>query len=139
VNSDLAYEIDAREIPGDWPTGYAPMRRSTPYEAPGGPDSDGEIFALNPQLVAGAFQLTKDVPLVDSDRIRAARAHFVGFPNAVRPLFLTHGDALSGMTFWHGALMDQWTNAWAKYFTVGQANFMVTAMEDTGRFKRLPF
>jgi purine nucleoside permease len=139
IDSDLAYEIDAREIPGDWPTGYVPMRRFRPYQPPAGPDPDGEIFTLNPQLVGWAFQLTKNIPLIDSDRIRSARARFSGFPNAVRPPFVTHGDVLSGMTFWHGALMDQWANAWAKYFTSGQGNFMVTAMEDTGTLQALTF
>ena len=139
IDSDLAYEIDPREIPGDWPTGYVPMRRSKPYEPPARPDADGEIFTLNPQLVSWAFQLTKNVALVDSDRIRAARARFTGFPNAVLPPFVTHGDVLSGMTFWHGVLMDQWANAWARYFTGGQGNFMVTAMEDTGTLQALKF
>jgi purine nucleoside permease len=139
IDSDLAYEIDAREIPKDWPTGYVPMRRSTPYQPPARPDSDGEIFTLNPQLVAWALQLTKDVLLADSDHIRMARARFNNFPNAIRPPFVTHGDALSGMTFWHGAIMDTWANAWVKYFTGGAGNFMVTAMEDTGTLQSLTF
>lgn len=137
IDSDLAYEIDAREIPKDWPTGYVPVRRSRPYEPPARPDADGEIFTPNAPFVAWAFQLTKDVPLVDSDHVRAARARFAGFPNAERPPFVTHGDALSGVTFWFGALMDQWANAWANYFTGG--NFMVTAMEDTGTLQSLTF
>ncbi|HXW63296.1 MAG TPA: purine nucleoside permease [Candidatus Acidoferrales bacterium] len=139
IDGDLAYEIDAREIPSDWPTGYVPMRRSAPYQSPARPDADGEIFTLNPQLVAWALQLTKDVTLLDSDSIRKARARFTGFPKALEPPFVTHGDVLSGMTFWHGTLMDQWANAWVKYFTGGQGNFMVTAMEDTGTLQALTF
>ena len=27
VDGDLSYEIDARQIPADWPTGYVPLRR----------------------------------------------------------------------------------------------------------------
>jgi purine nucleoside permease len=34
VDGDLAHEIDAREIPPEWKTGYVPLRRSTPYEQP---------------------------------------------------------------------------------------------------------
>ena len=139
IDSDLAYEIDAREIPKDWPTGIVPMRRSSPYQAPARPDEDGEMFTLNAQLVAWAFQLTKDVPLADSDHIRAARARFTGFPNAMRAPFVTHGDALSGMRFWHGAIMDTWANEWVKYLTGGRGNFMVTAMEDTGTLQALTF
>ncbi len=52
LDSDLAYEIDAREIPKDWPTGYVPLNRATPYEQPARSGADGEMYALNPQLVA---------------------------------------------------------------------------------------
>src|SRR5262249_471473 len=64
--------------------------------------------------------------------LRESREPFRGFDNALRPPFVTRGDGLSGSTFWHGALMDEWANAWVRYFLGGQANFMVTAMEDTG-------
>jgi purine nucleoside permease len=139
IDSDFAYEIDAREIPRDWPTGYVPLRRSRPYEPPARPEVDGQIFSLNPQLVSWAFELTRNVPLVDSRRIQRARARFRDTPNAQRPPFVTHGDALSGMTLWHGVLMDNWANAWVRYFTGGQGNFMVTAMEDTGTLQALTF
>src|SRR6476469_5866542 len=32
VDGDIGYEIDAREIPKDWKTGYIPLRKSVPYE-----------------------------------------------------------------------------------------------------------
>src|ERR1700688_4166909 len=32
VDGDLAHEIDAREIPAGWKTGYVPLRKSVPYE-----------------------------------------------------------------------------------------------------------
>ena len=34
VDGDLAHEIDAREIPPEWDTGYVPLRKSVPYEPP---------------------------------------------------------------------------------------------------------
>jgi purine nucleoside permease len=34
VDGDLGHEIDAREIPGGWPTGYVPFRKSAPYDNP---------------------------------------------------------------------------------------------------------
>ncbi len=33
VDGDLAHEIDAREIPPDWTTGYVPLFASHPYRA----------------------------------------------------------------------------------------------------------
>jgi purine nucleoside permease len=139
IDTDLGYELDAREMPKDWPTGYVPLHRATPYEPPVPTDLDGQVYTLNPQLVSWAFQLTKGTPLADSDAIRAYRARFAGFPNAQKPPFVTRGDAASGSTFWHGTLMDRWVNEWVRYFTNGQGNFMVSAMEDTGTLQSLTF
>src|SRR5579863_2374644 len=119
IDSDLAYEIDAREIPKDWPTGYVPMRKAKPYEQPLEKDLDGELYTLNSQLVAWAFQLTKDVPLADTNTLRERRQPYADFPNALRPPFVTRGDDMSGSTFWHGALLDQWANAYTSYLTAG--------------------
>jgi len=139
IDSDLGYEIDAREIPKDWPTGRVPLRKATPYEQPAFPNADDPIFTLDPQLVGWALQLTKDVPLPDSDSLHASRIRFTSYPNAMRPPFVTRGDALSGSTFWHGKLMDEWANSWVRYFTGGKGNFMVSAMEDTGTLQALTF
>src|SRR5207245_10664731 len=50
IDADLAYEIDAREIPADWPTGYVPLRRTAPYEQPVRSELEGELYTLNPDL-----------------------------------------------------------------------------------------
>src|SRR6202167_304523 len=34
VDGDLGYEIDAREIPPGWTTGYVPLSKTKPYEQP---------------------------------------------------------------------------------------------------------
>lgn len=138
IDGDLGYEIDARDIPAGWPTGRLPLRKTKPYEQPASPP-DGQAYTLNPDLVAWAYQLTKDLPLADSEVMRAARAKYADFPNALRPPFVTHGDDLCGSTFWHGARLDEWANEWAKYYTNGQGNFMVVAMEDTGTLQSLTF
>jgi purine nucleoside permease len=138
IDGDLAYEIDAREIPKDWSTGYVPLRNATPYERPANTD-EGEMYSLNPDLVGWALELTRNVPLADSDALRKFRARFTGFPNAMKPPFVTRGDTISGSTFWHGALMDQWANEWTKYFTGGKGNFMIAGMEDTGTLQALTF
>jgi purine nucleoside permease len=137
IDGDLAFEIDGREIPSDWPTGYVPLRQATPYESPGPKEPDEVVYVLNPDLVGWALRLTKDISLADSDEMRMARARFTGFPYAQKPPFVTRGDAMSGSTFWHGARMDEWANAWTRYYTHGQGNFKVVAMEDTGTMQSL--
>jgi purine nucleoside permease len=138
IDSELAYEVDAREIPKDWPTGMVPLNHATPYETPAR-QNGGEIYTLNPELVSWAFQLTRGVALTDTDRMRTARARYTGFANAQKPPFIARGDDMSGSTFWYGTLMDRWANAWDAYFTGGRGNFMVTAMEDTGTLQALTF
>lgn len=137
VDGDLAYEIDAREIPADWPTGYVPLRKSAPYELPANTDL-GQVYELNSSLVSWAYQLTRDAPLSDSAAIREHRSHFHQ-PAAQRPPFVLVGDDLSASTFWHGVKMDAWANAWVSYYTGGKGNFAVTGMEDTGTLQSLKF
>ena len=139
LDGDLAYEIDARQIPENWPTGYVPLRKATPYEQPVRGELEGELYTLNPQLVGWAFRLTKDTPLPDSDSLRTSRARFAGFPSALKPPFVTHGDTLSSSTFWHGSKMEEWANAWTRYYTAGKGNFMIAAMEDSGTLQALTF
>jgi purine nucleoside permease len=139
IDGDLAYEIDARQIPKEWPTGMVPLRKSKPYEQPVRKDLEGELYTLNASLIGWAYGLTKDVALPDSEQMRVSRARFKGFPNAQKPPFVTHGDTISASTFWHGALMNEWANAWTKYYTGGTGNYMLSAMEDTGTMQALTF
>ena len=138
IDGDIAFEIDARQIPASWTTGYVPLRKGTPYEPPAD-DMYGEAYTLNPQLVSWAFHLTRDVPLADSDAMRKSRARFAGFPNALKPPFVTRGDTMSSGTFWHGSKLDEWANAWTRYYTGGKGNYMVAAMEDSGTMQALTF
>jgi purine nucleoside permease len=136
VDGDLAYEIDARQIPERWTTGYVPLGKGSPFEEPAN-NQFGQAYTLNPALVAWALHLTQNVPLTDSDSLRTSRARFAGFPNALKPPFVTKGDQMSSSTFWHGAKMNEWANAWTRYYTGG--NYMVCGMEDTGTLQSLTF
>ena len=139
IDGDLAFEIDARQIPDSWPTGYVPLRRETPYQQPVREDLEGEVYTLNPELVGWAFRLTRDVVLPDSAALRASRERYEGFANALKPPFVTRGDTLSASTFWHGSKMNEWANSWTQYYTGGKGNYMVAAMEDTGTLQALTF
>ena len=135
VDGDLAHEIDAREIPANWKTGYVPLRRSTPYEQPRD-STEGEVYHLDPTLVEWAFRLTEHVPLPDSEAMRAGRSRYPS-ANARRPPFVMKGDTLSAGTYWHGRLLNEWASDWVQYHTGGQGRFVTTAMEDTGTLQSL--
>lgn len=135
VDGDLGYEIDAREIPAGWSTGYVPLRKTKPFEEPAAP-LDGQVFALNQDLANWAFHLTQATPLADSGRLMEIRGHFDGAA-ANRPPFVTMGDELSSSTYWHGKLFDAWAADWVGYFTAGKGEFATTAMEDSGTLQSL--
>jgi purine nucleoside permease len=137
VDADLAFEIDAREIPQDWPTGYLPLGRSRPYEEPPDPDGARSVYRLDPGLVAWAHALTADTPLPDAPALQAARAFYVGQPAACRPPFVLRGDEVAGSTFWHGELLNQHHARWLAYWTGGRGRFVMTAMEETGTLQAL--
>jgi len=99
IDGDLAFEIDARQIPENWPTGYVPLRKAKPYEEPVRSELEGEVYTLNPELVGWAVHLTQNVALGDSEPLRKSRMRFTGFPNALKPPFVTRGDTLSASTF----------------------------------------
>jgi purine nucleoside permease len=138
LDGDLAYEIDARQIPASWTTGYVPLRRSVPFEQPMS-EQPGLLFTLNPELTAWAFGLTREMALADSDDLKKARARFPGFPNAQRPPFVLRGDQISSSTFWHGSKMEDWAKQWVLYYTAGKGNYVVSAMEDSGTLQALTF
>lgn len=139
VDGDLAHEIDAREIPADWKSGYFPLDRKGPSD-PTPPRTDGgEVFALNPRLAEWAFRLTRDVALPDDPGIARERARYTDHPNARKPPFVLMGDQFSAMTFWHGALLNRWANDHTRYFTQGKGNFVTSAMEESGTLQAIDY
>lgn len=137
VDGDLAYEVDSREIPPQWTTGFVPLGKIVPYEQPR-TEENGVVFHLNPSLREWAYQQTKAVKLDDSPELATARAQFEG-ANAQHPPFVLKGDTLAASTFWHGKILDQWANDWVRYQTGAQGNFVTSAMEDSGVLQSLTF
>ena len=136
VDGDLSHEIDPREMPAGWTTGYIPLRKKKPYELPVD-RSEGEAYRLNGKFVEWAYQFTKDTPLADTESMQKRRALYTGFPNAQRPPLVMKGDTMSSMTYWLGKFLNQWANDWVKYYSDGTGNYVTTAMEDTGTLQSL--
>jgi purine nucleoside permease len=139
IEGDLAHEIDPREIPADWETGYLPLGKKRPYELPANEYTPGQIFQLDAGLVQWAYRLTKDTPLEDSEPLRLRRAAYTGFPKAQQPPSVLIGANLAASTYWHGVYLSKWANQWTAYFTGGRGNYVTTAMEDTGALRALHF
>ena len=105
----MAYEIDGREIPAEWPTGIVAYDRATPFERPAPPavtDNGILSYELNDELATWAYGLTRQLVLPDDDKLKAARVGYSEFPNAQRPPFVLKGDTLTADRFWMTA---NWT------------------------------
>lgn len=146
VDGDLAHEVDARDMPQDWQTGYFPLFQQQKLMPNGQADAssyqdspNGEVYQLNQQLSNWAYALTKDLALNDYPAMQALRAKYVNYPNAQKPPFVLQGDQLAASTFWHGKHLNQWANDWVSYWTKGQGNFVTSGMEDTGSFQAMSY
>lgn len=140
VDGDLAHEIDPREMPDDWQFGKFPLftENAMPYSAAAEP-VNGEMYQLNTALVDWAYGLTKDMQLPDLPGLEETRALYSEHPAAQAKPQVMKGDQLAGMTFWHGKYMNEWANAWVKYWTKGEGEFVTSAMEDTGTYLSLRY
>jgi purine nucleoside permease len=139
IDGDIGHEIDPREAPQDWPTGYIPFRMKAPYQLPM-PNADqhwGVRYKLNEGLLNWAYALTKDIELVTDEGAENLRLKFKDFAGAQHPPRVQIGSHLAAATYWHGALMNDWANGWVNYWTEGDGDFFTSAMEDTGTMQAI--
>ncbi|MBS0373563.1 MAG: purine nucleoside permease [Proteobacteria bacterium] len=138
IDRDLSHEIDAREIPADWPTGVVPIGRTRPFETPLPPPGlfSPNAYHLNPALVDWAFRLTEQVALADDPALAALRAHYRQ-PAAQRPPRVQKGDVIGASDWWLGERMTTLAEEWTRYWTGGRGHATTTAMEDCGVVRAL--
>jgi purine nucleoside permease len=135
VEFGLQWEIDAREIPPGWTTGYLGIETTSPTQKP--PLEYGtEIFQLNEALVRKASALSRDVPLADSAQAQATRAKFA-YPPANLPPSVLQCDTASGDTWFSGTLLGQRARAWTKILTDGRGVFCTAQQEDNAIYEAL--
>ena len=142
VDGDLAYQIDAREIPPGWSTGYVPFGRGAPYEPPSQPFFSNhvqQVYKLNASLADFAFRLTANVVLPEDANLQRIRSGYRHYPNALKPPFVFQGDDLATDTFWHGDLLNTWAENWIAYWTAGHGSFAMADFEDTAIGQALQF
>jgi len=140
VDGDLAQELDARDMPADWPIGIVPYGRTLPYETdapPGHTDDANVVYALNRSLVDWAYERTRGVRLADDDRLVRLREPYSG--RGHRPPFVLEGEGLMSARTWYGEHLNDWAERWVAYWTGGAGVFAMSAEEDTGIMQALTF
>lgn len=138
VDGDLTQELDARDMPSDWPTGIFPYGRSRPYETPAPEihtDNANVAYALNRSLVDWAYARTRAIPLPDDPALARLRSPYAGPGSA--PPFVLEGEGLMSARTWYGPQLNDWAGRWVSYWTGGQGVFAMSAEEDTGIMQAL--
>ncbi|MGE9291906.1 MAG: purine nucleoside permease [Puniceicoccales bacterium] len=143
VDGDLAWEIDARELPPNWDTGILPLGAKAPYSPPTADDgvfgSRYECSQLPSAILAWARNQLGSVPLAENDEARIEGERYRNCPLAASPPALRVGTTLSAVRFWHGHQMNEWARRWVDLFTQGQSPFITSNMEDSGTLYALRF
>jgi len=130
VDYGLAHEIDAREMPAGWPYGYTGFGPVPPGVKPTRTIGT-EVYRLNEEFLQAALTLTLHLDLTVNDR-PSAQAYRSNYPNAPanQPPKVIQCDTVAIDTYWHGAILSQRANDWAKLLTNNSANYCLTDEED---------
>ena len=100
VDFGIQWELDARDIPKDWTTGYLSINTHTPTQNPH-QEYGTEFYHLDDALVDRAVELSKGVELADSDNAAAYRRHYDYAPANEAPT-VVQCDSVSSDTWWYG-------------------------------------
>jgi purine nucleoside permease len=128
VDSGIAHEIDARELPHGWQDGYFGVLTNAPDQVPK-LEYRTEVFRLDEDLLQKALTLSQSAALEDSEDLRAYRKHYREAP-AHRPPSVIQCDTLSADTWWSGRRLGEHARRWTRLLTGGQGVYCTTQQED---------
>jgi purine nucleoside permease len=135
VEFGIQWEIDAREIPSDWTTGYLGIDTTSPTQKPA-LNYRTEVFQLNEALLSAGYALSRDVQLADGAQAQAARSKFAYGPANLPPSVL-QCDTVSDDTWFSGTLLAQRAREWTKIVTDGGGDFCTAQQEDNATYEAL--
>ncbi len=135
VDTGIAHEIDARELPAGWQDGYFGVLTDAPDQVPRF-DYRTELFQLNENLLQQALALSRNAPLEDSDDVRAYRRHY-GFAPADRAPTVVQCDTASGDTWVAGRRLGEHASRWIRLLTKGHGTYCTTQQEDNATLNAL--
>ncbi|SDG91439.1 Purine nucleoside permease [Paraburkholderia phenazinium] len=133
VDFGIQWELDAREVPASWKSGYLGINTHGETEKP--PlDYHTEVFQLNEALLQKAYLLSRNVALTDSPAAQAYRAKYSYAP-ANQPPTVIQCDTLAGDTWFSGETLGQRARDWTRLLTDGKGTYCTTQQEDNATFE----
>jgi purine nucleoside permease len=135
VDVGIAHEIDARDLPRGWRDGYFGILTDAPDKKPK-LEYRTEVYRLDEVLLQKALSLSHQIPLEDSDDVRAYRARYKASP-ANQPPQVTQCDTASGDTWWAGQRLGEHARHWTALLTDGEGIYCTTQQEDNATLNAL--
>jgi purine nucleoside permease len=135
IDFGLQHEIDAREMPKGWTSGYFGIQTTNPNAKPDLAYRT-EVFQLNEDLLQWALALSKGAELNDNATARAYRHHYRQAA-ARRPPSVIQCDTAAGDTYWHGDLLGRRAEKWTALLTDGKGRYCTTQQEDNASYEAL--
>jgi purine nucleoside permease len=128
VDTGIAHEIDARDMPRSWHDGYYGVLTDGPGKKPR-LEYRTEMFRLDESLLQRALALSRSVTLEDSDDVAAYRRRYVE-ANAKAAPRVIQCDTASSDTWWAGPRLERHARDWTALLTDGAGRYCSTQEED---------
>ncbi len=138
VDSGIAHELDARDMPKGWKSGYYGVLTKGPGVKPK-LEYRTEVAQLDPVLVRKLVALTRHAPLQDSAQAKTYRARYTGAAHAAARMApsVIQCDTLGGDTWWHGDRLGEHARNWTRLMTDGKGRYCTTQQEDNATYNAL--
>lgn len=140
VQVALQYEIDIRELPSNYPTGYIPQGSYFPGQYPASIYGT-EVFEVNADLRSIAASFARRGNLSDSSDAQAYRAHYAT-PNgqykaATLSPSVVECDVATSDVYYSGRILSEAFDNTTKVLTNGTGEYCSTAQEDNATLEVL--
>ncbi|ODV83788.1 hypothetical protein CANARDRAFT_29765 [[Candida] arabinofermentans NRRL YB-2248] len=132
----LEYEVDAREMPSNWTTGYFPFGTTYSNQYPGNVYGT-EVFELNEDLRDRAIELASAVELSNGTVGNAEFRALYDYAPANSTPKVTACDTLTSDTYWFGEYFDETFTNYTDLITNGTATYCTTQQEDNATLEAL--
>ncbi|PLB43271.1 putative purine nucleoside permease [Aspergillus steynii IBT 23096] len=137
----LQYEIDLRELPGNYSTSYIPQGAQRPSQYPTSIYGT-EVFEVNAELRALAAGFARKANLSDSDTAKAYRANYANatgdiYKAATRAPSILECDVATTDVYYSGELLGEAFSNTTAVWTNGTGTYCSSAQEDNATLEAL--
>lgn len=136
----MQYEIDIRELPKSYSTGYIPLGSDFPNQYPSSIYGT-EVFEVNAELRSLAAGFARKANLSDSAAAKAYRAHYATpsgkYKVATLPPSIVECDVATSDVYYSGNILGNTFDNTTRLLTNGTGEYCSSAQEDNATLEAL--